>query len=74
MKIINNMWLIYLEGKFGYFVQREIWLGLGKNWDKFLLKIGWKNGNIWSRYFNEFIWNLSVLKGYLFFFNLFCGV
>lgn len=46
------MWLIYLEGKFGYFVQREIWLGVGQNWEKFLLKIGWKNGNIWSRYFD----------------------
>ena len=74
MKTINNMWLIYSEGKFSYSVQREICFGSGKNWDKFLPKIGWKNGNTWSRYPNEFTWNLSAPKGHLPLSNLLRGV
>ena len=74
MQTINTMWLIYSEGKFGYSVQREIWLGVGKNWDKLLPKIGWKNGNTWSRYPNEFTWNLTAPNGHLPLSNLLRGV
>ena len=74
LKIINTMWLIYSEGKFGYSVQREIWLGVGQNWEKFLPKIGWKNGNTWSRYPDQFTWNLSAPKGHLPLSNLLRGV
>ena len=62
---VNNLWLTYSEGKFGFSVQREIWLSLGKNWEKFWPKIGWKNGNNWTRYPNQFIWDLSAPKGHL---------
>lgn len=74
LKIINTMWLVYSEGKFGYSVQREIWLGVGQNWEKFLPKIGWKNGNTWSRYPDQFTWNLSAPKGHLPLSNLLRGV
>jgi GUN4-like len=40
-------------------------LGLSKNWENFWSKIGWKNGNTWTRYPNEFIWDLSAPKGHL---------
>jgi hypothetical protein len=62
---INNLWVVHSEGKFGFSVQREIWLSLGKNWDNLWTKIGWKNGNNWTRYPNEFTWNLSAPKGHL---------
>lgn len=65
LQTINNLWLTYSEGKFGFSVQREIWLGVGKNWDKFWAKIGWKNGNNWTRYPQEFTWSLSAPKGHL---------
>ncbi|WP_421655712.1 GUN4 domain-containing protein [Leptothermofonsia sp. ETS-13] len=65
LQIINDLWLHYSEGKFGYSVQREIWLGVGKNWDKFWSKIGWKTGNNWTRYPQEFTWNLTAPKGHL---------
>ncbi len=35
LQTINNLWLIHSEGKFGFSVQRDIWLSLGKNWDNF---------------------------------------
>ncbi len=65
LKTINALWLAHSEGKFGYSVQREIWLGTGKNWDKFWSKIHWKNGNVWTRYPQEFTWDLSAPRGHL---------
>ncbi|WP_373530587.1 GUN4 N-terminal ARM-like repeat domain-containing protein [Nostoc sp.] len=65
LQTINNLWLVYSEGKFGFSVQREIWLSLGKNWDNFWPKIGWKEGNKWTRYPNEFTWDLSAPRGHL---------
>lgn len=65
LQTINNLWLVHSEGKFGFSVQREIWLSLGKNWDNFWPKISWKKGNNWTRYPNEFIWDLSAPKGHL---------
>lgn len=74
LQTINRMWWVYSEGKFGYSVQREIWLGAGKNWDKLLPQIGWKNGNNWTRYPKEFTWDLSAPRGHLPLSNLLRGV
>ncbi len=65
LQTINNLWLIHSQGKFGFSVQREIWLGLRKNWENLWVKIGWKNGNNWTRYPNEFTWNLDAPRGHL---------
>jgi hypothetical protein len=65
LQTINNLWLVHSEGKFGFSVQREIWLGLGKNWESLWSKIGWKNGNTWTRYPQEFTWDMSAPRGHL---------
>jgi len=65
LQTINSLWLVYSEGKFGFSVQRELWLSVGKNWDKLWPKIGWKSDNNWTRYPTEFTWNLSAPKGHL---------
>ena len=65
LQTIDKLWLNYSEGKFGFSVQREIWLSLGKNWEQLWSKIGWKTGNNWTRYPNEFTWDLSAPKGHL---------
>jgi GUN4-like/ARM-like repeat domain, GUN4-N terminal len=65
LQTINALWLVHSQGKFGFTVQREIWLSLGKNWENLWSKIGWKNGNNWTRYPNGFTWNLSAPKGHL---------
>lgn len=65
LQTINNLWLVHSEGKFGFSVQREVWLSLDKNWEKLWAKIGWKSGNNWTRYPDEFIWNLTAPKGHL---------
>ncbi len=65
LQTINALWLVHSEGLFGFSVQREIWLSVGKNWDKLWPKIGWKDGNNWTRYPQEFTWNLTAPKGHL---------
>jgi hypothetical protein len=65
LRTINQLWVVHSEGKFGFSVQREIWLGLSKNWVNLWPKIGWKDGNNWTRYPNGFTWNLSAPRGHL---------
>lgn len=65
LQTLDRLWLIYSEGKFGFSKQREIWLGVGKNWEKFWPRIAWKDGNIWTRYPGEFIWSLQAPVGHL---------
>ena len=62
---INTLWQTYSQGKFGFSVQRELWLAQGKNFNKLWDKIGWKKGNNWTRYPNEFIWDLNAPRGHL---------
>jgi hypothetical protein len=62
---IDTLWMLHSEGKFGFSIQREMWLGMSKNWDKLWVKIGWKNGNNWTRYPGSFTWNLTAPRGHL---------
>lgn len=65
LQTLNALWLTHSEGKFGFSVQREIWLSAGKNWDQLWAKIGWRTGNLWTRYPQGFTWDLSAPKGHL---------
>lgn len=65
LQTVNRLWLAASQQQFGFSVQREIWLSTGKNWEKFWPKIGWKTGNNWTRYPQEFIWDLSAPRGHL---------
>jgi hypothetical protein len=65
LNTINNLWLVYSEGKFGFSVQRKMWLNLGKNWEKLWLQIGWKKDGTFTRYPTDFIWSLDAPKGHL---------
>lgn len=64
-KTINDLWLSHSGGKFGFSVQRKIWLGLDKNWEKFWRQIGWKKDGSFMRYPQEFIWTLEAPRGHL---------
>jgi GUN4-like/ARM-like repeat domain, GUN4-N terminal len=65
LQTINQLWLVHSEGKFGFSVQRQLWLGVQKNWDALWPKIGWRQGKKWARYPQEFIWDLSAPRGHL---------
>ncbi|MDB9525170.1 GUN4 N-terminal ARM-like repeat domain-containing protein [Oscillatoria sp. CS-180] len=65
LQTLDQLWLIYSEGKFGFSKQREIWLGVGQDWEKLWPKIAWKDGNVWTRYPGGFIWDLQAPAGHL---------
>lgn len=65
LRTINALWLVHSEGKFGFSVQRQLWLSVGKDWEALWPKIKWKAGKTWTRYPGEFIWDLSAPKGHL---------
>lgn len=65
LKTLDQLWATYSEGKFGFAKQREVWLGVGKDWEKLWPKISWRKDNAWTRYPNEFIWSLQAPAGHL---------
>ena len=65
LRTIDNLWLMYSQGKFGFSVQRKIWLSVGKDFSKLWTKIDWKSGNTWTRYPKEFTWDLTAPSGHL---------
>jgi hypothetical protein len=65
LQVLDYLWWIYSEGKFGFAKQREIWLGVGQNWDQFWPRIAWKDDNTWTRYPSDFIWSLAAPPGHL---------
>ena len=56
LQTIDQLWLHYSQGKFGFSVQKEIYESLGgtresiKVWEKFGDRVGWRKGGSWGRY------------------------
>ena len=65
LRTLDRLWRMYSEGKFGFSVQRKIWLAVGKDFTKLWTKIDWKSGNIWTRYPKDFTWDLTAPQGHL---------
>ncbi|MDY6785025.1 MAG: GUN4 N-terminal ARM-like repeat domain-containing protein [Cyanobacteriota bacterium] len=65
LQTIDQLWFVHSEGRFGFSVQREIWLAQRKDFSKLWSKIGWRTENHWTRYPQEFIWNASAPRGHL---------
>jgi len=74
LQTIDRLWWVYSEGKFGFAVQRKLWLGVGKDFSQLWQKIGWKNDNNWTRYPQEFTWDLNAPTGHLPLLNQLRGV
>jgi len=49
LKTIDSLWVKHSNGHFGFSVQKQIWqecgspTSSGKDWDRFCVKVGWKN-------------------------------
>jgi hypothetical protein len=71
---INALWWLHSGGKFGFSVQRKLWLAVGKDFTKLWPKINWKNGNSWTKYPTGFTWELSAPPGHLPLLNQLRGV
>nr|ALL97334.1 ORF238 [Pyropia endiviifolia] len=74
LQTIDKLWHTHSQGKFGIFVQRQIWLSAGKDWEKFWKKIEWEIDHVPCRYPDEFQWSSYGPKGHLPLFNQLRGV
>lgn len=72
LRTINQLWVKYSEGKFGFSVQKEIYLSLGGDtrsynqevFGKFFDRVGWKEGGDWVSY-GDYTFNLNAPYGHL---------
>lgn len=65
LQTIDQLWNVHSKGKFGFFVQRQIWLTVEKDWEKLWHKIGWEVNRVPCRYPDEFQWNSNGPRGHL---------
>lgn len=88
LRTIDRLWVKYGNGRFGFSVQKEIYLSVGgkadgeyykEAWNKLGDRVGWKVDNNWIDY-DEVTFNTSAAKGHLptatvgsFYFYLGCG-
>nr|YP_009396724.1 hypothetical protein [Ophidocladus simpliciusculus]ARW65910.1 hypothetical protein [Ophidocladus simpliciusculus] len=66
---LDSLWKIYSKGKFGFSIQKKIWISNNKNWDKLWEKINWIDKGIMKRYPQGFTWTLEAPEGHLPLFN-----
>ncbi|MGK7899320.1 MAG: GUN4 domain-containing protein [Xenococcus sp. (in: cyanobacteria)] len=65
LRTINQLWLHYSDGKFGFSVQKETYDSLGGTkdnyhvWKKFCDDIGWRKEGIWQDY-SELTFNIKA--------------
>nr|YP_010619777.1 hypothetical protein PNW48_pgp181 [Symphyocladia marchantioides]WAX03790.1 hypothetical protein [Symphyocladia marchantioides] len=67
--ILDLLWKIYSKGKFGFSVQKKIWVNNNKKWDKLWEKIQWLKEGVMKRYPQEFMWTIDAPEGHLPLFN-----
>ncbi|MCF2971400.1 GUN4 domain-containing protein [Synechococcus sp. Nb3U1] len=65
LRTIDQLWRVASSGRFGYSIQRQLWLGVNRKWERLWPLIGWKQGYHWTRYPDEFTWEPSAPKGHL---------
>nr|YP_009396318.1 hypothetical protein [Polysiphonia scopulorum]ARW65504.1 hypothetical protein [Polysiphonia scopulorum] len=66
---IDLLWRIYSQGKFGFSVQKKLWIKSETKWDDLWEKIKWTNNGVITRYPTEFIWTIDAPEGHLPLFN-----
>lgn len=71
---IDLLWQIYSQGKFGFSIQRKIWITQKYKWNDFFSSIGWIINDIPCRYPMDFTWTLDAPKGHLPLFNQLRGI
>ncbi|MDJ0800606.1 MAG: GUN4 domain-containing protein [Calothrix sp. MO_167.B12] len=70
---IDQLWVKYSNGRFGFSVQRHIWLSLGGQPGKFNFtvfckfgnRVGWRVNNDWLEQYDQFTFASDAPKGHL---------
>jgi serine/threonine-protein kinase len=73
LRTIDQLWVKYSNGRFGFSVQKRIYESLGgtrsydeKVWEAFGVEVGWRDGGSYEYYkYEDLKYNLCDLEGYL---------
>ena len=66
LRSIDQLWVKYSQGKFGFSVQKKIWqecgspTSAGKDWDRFCVKVGWQNSSATYVEYSQFKFDLQL--------------
>ncbi|MBD2277912.1 MAG: protein kinase [Dolichospermum sp. DEX189] len=71
LRTIDQLWVKYSNGRFGFSVQKRIYQGLGgtknyneKIWQAFGDKVGWRKGGSWL-YYKDITFDIKAPEGHL---------
>lgn len=62
LRTIDQLWVEYSNGRFGFSVQKRIWESVGKDYEKFGDRVGWRKGMFFNKewlYYNELTFSLK---------------
>jgi hypothetical protein len=71
---MDQLWVKYSNGKFGFSVQKQIWLDLGGKLDgepdrdtlrKLGDRVGWRKNNDWLWSYDSYTFSTNALPGHL---------
>ncbi|MBW4633692.1 MAG: GUN4 domain-containing protein [Iphinoe sp. HA4291-MV1] len=72
LRTIDQLWVKYSNGRFGFSVQKRIYQSLGgrreydnKIWEAFGDAVGWRKGGEWLYYYKEITFDLRAPQGHL---------
>ncbi|MDJ1182357.1 GUN4 domain-containing protein [Roseofilum casamattae] len=73
LRAIDELWVKYSNGQFGFSVQKQIWLDLGgklgeynfETFKKLGDRVGWRKRKGWLNYPEEYTFNTNALQGHL---------
>jgi hypothetical protein len=67
LQTLDALWSAASNGKFGYQVQKELWVGKSKRWGEFFKQIDWTQGenNVYRKWPMEFVYSMDAPRGHL---------
>jgi len=67
LQTIDALWRFYSKDRFGFSVQRKIWISQKKQWAKFFKKIDWTTGENgdYRKFPQEFQWRADAAPGHM---------
>jgi len=67
LKTIDALWSHFSGGRYGFAIQRKLWIAQKRNWAKFFKKIDWTTGENgdYRKFPNEFLWQADAAPGHM---------
>ena len=64
LRTVDQLWVSYSQGRFGFSVQKCIYEEVGRDWEKMGDRVGWRNGKKWLS-LSDIAYNIDAPIGHL---------